>query len=46
MKGRGDQKVFVLSTPTLTLPPAYRQAGIERGRWGLFERFEISFVNL
>jgi hypothetical protein len=31
MKGRGDQKVFILFTPTLALPPAYRQAGIEGG---------------
>jgi hypothetical protein len=35
MEERGNQRVF-LSTPTLTLPPAYRQAGIEKGegnRW-------------
>jgi len=37
MKGRGNQRVFILSTPTLALPH-------RRGR-GLLGRFEISFVN-
>jgi hypothetical protein len=37
-EGRGDQKVFILSTPTLALPH-------RRGR-ALSRRFKISFVNL
>jgi len=37
MKGRGDQRVLILSTPTLTLPPAYRQAGIEKGEGIIWE---------
>jgi hypothetical protein len=37
VKGRGNQRVFILSTPTLALPH-------RRGR-GLLGRFEISFVN-
>jgi hypothetical protein len=38
MKGRGDQKVFVPSTPTLALP-------LRRGREFLV-RFEKIFLNL
>jgi len=34
----------LFNTPTLTLPPAYRQAGIKgEGRWGSFLLFSLLF---